>query len=381
MIKILFICNEYPPAKHGGIGVFIKNISEQLVSLYGFECIVVGYYPNLRENQEEIENGVNVIRLKEIAFSWMPFNQLIEPIINRLRLNIFVNKLVTVNKIDIVEAYDWSGPVLIRPRCNYVVRLHGSNSAHSKYENKKISKFLYFFENRTISSADIIVSVSKHISLITHKAFAAINHKEYLIYNYVNTNLFKVMPEVERGKKSILFVGKFHERKGVFELFHILNYLFMFDSEYVFTFVGNHSYENKMELLSIIERKHRTNITFINAVPQDQLPVLYNQSTIMIMPSRAEAFGLTAIEAMACGSVVVMTTKATGPELINDGIDGLLIDSFNYESSALKIHKLLNNPIELNEMSSKAIEKIKLKFSNDVIIEQNYQNYKSMINR
>jgi len=56
-----------------------------------------------------------------------------------------------------------------------------------------------------------------------------------------------------------------------------------------------------------------------------------------------EAFGLTCAEAMACGRPVVATSLASGPELVEDGISGLLADPRDPAELASKICTLLED--------------------------------------
>ena len=55
-----------------------------------------------------------------------------------------------------------------------------------------------------------------------------------------------------------------------------------------------------------------------------QLPALYNQALAMVTPSFYEGFGLTALEAMACGTAPIVSCVASLPEIVGDV--GLLID-------------------------------------------------------
>ena len=61
-MKICFICNEYPPATYGGIGVFTKMLGEALVAL-GHDICTIGLYYDLEQICEEEEHGVTIYRL------------------------------------------------------------------------------------------------------------------------------------------------------------------------------------------------------------------------------------------------------------------------------------------------------------------------------
>ena len=77
--------------------------------------------------------------------------------------------------------------------------------------------------------------------------------------------------------------------------------------------------------------------------PQEELPQWYSQMDIVIMPSRSEGFGLTAIEAMAHGCVMVASDVGGLPEVVRDGVCGLLHRTEDITDMAAKICALISN--------------------------------------
>lgn len=70
----------------------------------------------------------------------------------------------------------------------------------------------------------------------------------------------------------------------------------------------------------------------------------YNASSVFVLPSRYEGFGLVLIEAMACGIPVVSFNCENGPRsIISDGIDGFLIPPFDVDAFAEKMILLMND--------------------------------------
>lgn len=84
-------------------------------------------------------------------------------------------------------------------------------------------------------------------------------------------------------------------------------------------------------------------IAWVGRQPQEELAQWYGQMDIVLMPSRSEGFGLTAIEAMANGCVVVASEVGGLPEVVRDGVCGLLHRTENVQDMAEMVCKLLSD--------------------------------------
>jgi len=91
--------------------------------------------------------------------------------------------------------------------------------------------------------------------------------------------------------------------------------------------------------LGVTERVH-----FLGAQPQERLPAYYAAADVVAAPSHYESFGLAALEALACGAVVV-ASRAGGLALtIEDGRSGLLAPPDDHRALAEQILRVLENP-------------------------------------
>jgi glycosyltransferase involved in cell wall biosynthesis len=80
-------------------------------------------------------------------------------------------------------------------------------------------------------------------------------------------------------------------------------------------------------------------LELIPYVAQQALPALYRGARLLAMPSLSEGFGLPALEAMACGTPVVVGTTSAMPEVVGDA--GLLVNPENTDAIADAILRLL----------------------------------------
>ena len=96
-------------------------------------------------------------------------------------------------------------------------------------------------------------------------------------------------------------------------------------------------------------------ITWTGRKDQNQLQAYYDKIHILLMPSRSEGFGLTAIEGMARGCIVVASNTGGLSEVVKDKEVGLLHEKENIEDIAKTINRLIETPLLLKQLSENAI--------------------------
>lgn len=100
-------------------------------------------------------------------------------------------------------------------------------------------------------------------------------------------------------------------------------------------------------------------ITWVGRQPQEELNRWYGQMDIVLMPSRSEGFGLTAIEAMANGCVMVASNVGGLPEVVRDGVCGLLHRTEDVHDMAEKICMLLDDAALYDRLRTQALSEVK----------------------
>ena len=125
--------------------------------------------------------------------------------------------------------------------------------------------------------------------------------------------------------------------------------------------VGDGTLKSEMEYEA--EKLHLTEVaSFVGRQEQSTLQDFYDKMDILLMPSRSEGFGLTAIEGMARGCVIVASNTGGLPEVVKDGEVGLLHQSESIDDLAEKIGMLVGDADLLERMRSCALKYVE-KFS------------------
>jgi glycosyltransferase involved in cell wall biosynthesis len=82
-------------------------------------------------------------------------------------------------------------------------------------------------------------------------------------------------------------------------------------------------------------------VVFTGYLPDEELVVLLNLATVLVLPSLIEGFGLPAVEAAACGCPVIATTASPLPSLLSEG--GIFINPANQEELNAALNRILES--------------------------------------
>ena len=206
-MRVCFVCCEYPPAKHGGIGSVTQVLGRALVSA-GHEVRVVGVYSSLEGLPATDEDGgVQIWRLPVPGgrFGW-----------TRARRLLFdtVAKWANRGEIDVVEVPDWEGYAAGWPalRAPVVVRLHGSSSYFAREMNARLDWPAWCLEAASFHRADHCCSTSAYTAARTQKIFGPRRRPVDVLFNPVE---FEPAPAQPRNPNRVVFAGTLTPKKGV----------------------------------------------------------------------------------------------------------------------------------------------------------------------
>lgn len=176
------------------------------------------------------------------------------------------------------------------------------------YVDKNIFRkiLIYTVEYIAYRTADISSVTSKQQTEYIKRKYKPKNI--HTLRNGIDIKLFKPIKKKGSSNKSaetkLLFIGRLHKEKNIVNLIKALRNL-----EYIsIKIIGGGPLKNKIKQLS---QTCNINATFINKIPNSQLPKIYNEADIYIQPSLYEGNPKTILEAMACG-LPVIASQTTG---------------------------------------------------------------------
>jgi glycogen synthase len=394
-LNILYLCDEYPPCKHGGIGSVTQILARELVNK-GHNVTVCGFYPYYRTAFPfEDDNGVMVYRrfYGNSLLLKLSRNDYLGRIINiKASFNSyigFLNELITRNKIDIVEIPDfnevfrYSGPLFLAfpdfgiPK---VIKIHGSHTSIKHATNSlPIGKNLFEKEKFHIHNAAGILSVSKFAMRVTKEIF---NYEKdiTIIHNGISISNSLIYKE-NLNNHDVIYAGSLSKQKGVLSLilaWHKVIEIVPSARLYLYGKGGGKMIESINRMIS---GKARESIILKGFVNKMLLPEIYSSACCAIFPSYVESFSMAPMESMLVGCPTIYTKRTSGEELISNGINGLLIDPDNIEEIADAIIKMLSNRPFAIKMGRDGACHIKEEFNISAIADKHLSFYGSIIHK
>jgi N-acetyl-alpha-D-glucosaminyl L-malate synthase BshA len=112
---------------------------------------------------------------------------------------------------------------------------------------------------------------------------------------------------------------------------------------------------------------------------QERVSNLLGLADLFLMPSQLESFGLAALEAMACKVPSIATRVGGVPELIEDGVTGLLFPVGDVDAMAAGALSLLNDTARLNAMREAARKDAKKRFCANLVVPQYVRFYEQVL--
>lgn len=317
------------------------------------------------------ENSEHRWLLAEDHVTYYPYHRSLFQIFSAMRA---VRKEIGRVRPDVVYCHStWAGlfarfPFFFFPkRCRVLYNAHGWAFLRDTAEWKR--KVYALAERLLLLRTDAVINVSRY------EYEAAIRYhlpmeKQCVIYSGISREKAAADDSscFPKDKINLLFVGRFDPPKGVDLLLEAFSRCARSDIH--LTLIG----DNVIGGLSVL-KENSDCVTFLGWVPHDRVGNYYAACDAVIMPSRWEAFGLVAAEAMKYGKPVLASDRGALPELVQDGVNGYVF-SLEEPDALVELLNRLDRK-ELPQMGRAAEKEFLEKYQMERMVKETVRLYKN----
>lgn len=382
-MHIAFLTSEYPHEKikfAAGIGTSIKNLVTELLN----EKIQVSVFVYGQQTDEIIiENGIKIHLIKSrkyTFFTWFFY---------RKHIQNYLNQFVVSDKIDIIEAPDWTGiTAFMRLKAPLIIRFHGSDAYFCHLEKRKQKLKNFIFEKLAINKAVAFIAPTNYAGNVSKYIFRIKNKPIQTIHYGLSLTQFENELPLHFEKGMILYIGTIIRKKGVLELPSILKKVVLEYPDAHLIMIGNDSFDIQTQststwqlLLNDLDENLKNKIKFIGKVPYKEVQEYIKKANVCVFPTFAETLGMVTIESMAMQKPVVNSNIGWSLELIEDQVSGYLVHPQNHNLFAERIIQIIKDDNLYNFIGKNARERVEKKFDIKRTVMQNIDFYNNLIKK
>ena len=245
-----------------------------------------------------------------------------------------------------------------------ITTLHGTDITLVGQESS-----FYAITRFSIEQSDAVTAVSSFLRDETYRAFGCVSCDVRVIPNFVNLEEYRPAPGARTealapaDHKVITHISNFREVKRVKDVVRVFARIRR-AMPATLLMVGDGpdrpDAEKEAEELGVTG-----DVRFLGRF--DSVETLLQATDLFLLPSQTESFGLAALEAMACGAPVVASRAGGLPEVVDDGVNGILEPVGSVEAMSRRAVELLRDPARYRAMREAAIAKAQ-EFSADRIV-------------
>jgi starch synthase len=386
-MRVAVISKEYPPEVYGGAGVHVEFLVRELRKLIDVDVHCFGAPRN--------QPSVHAYRTpSELAGA----NTALQT------LGVDLQIAAAVGAADLLHSHTWyanlagvlGGQLHAVP---HVLSAHSLEPARP-WKAEQLGggyRISSWAEQQAYASASAIIAVSHGMRAEILAAYPFVDPaRVQVIHNGIDTGLYAPGAPtgvaarfgIDPGRPSVIFVGRITRQKG---LAHLLAAAADFDPsiQLILCAGAPDTAEIAAEIASAVERlaARRSGVIWIrDMLPRPEVVELLGASTVFVCPSIYEPLGIVNLEAMACETAVVASAVGGIPEVVENGITGLLVpysaeDADAFESGlAVAVNELCRDPDRAARMGRLGRVRAVTQFGWDAIAQRTVDLYRSVLN-
>jgi glycosyltransferase involved in cell wall biosynthesis len=223
--------------------------------------------------------------------------------------------------------------------------------------------YLTTMTRRTARRADAVIAISRSTADDLQRLWGIPQARIHLAYPGVDAEFRPLSAsdvEAFRAAKGlpsryVLFVGTLEPRKNVTRLVEAFAVLKQQGLPHKLVLAGGKGWMYEPIFAAVENLGLQGDVIFPGFVSRQELPLWYNGAALFAYPSLYEGFGLGPLEAMACGTPVVVSNRASLPEVVGDA--GIQVDAEDAAGLAEAMASVLTSPSRAAQMRERGMER------------------------
>lgn len=375
MMKILVLCHEYPPVGGGG-GRVAQDLCQGFVHQGHEVKLVTAHYGDLSFNEHD--NGVEIIRVRsrrKLAYK-AGLGAMAGYVWSAFWKGLQVAREWKPDVIHVHFAVPAGAAAWLLSKVSgipYVLTAHlGDVPGGTPEKTGGWFKWVMPFTHPIWRSANKVIAVSEYTKGLAAKRYPV---SVQVIPNGVDTTLLNPEPIQLNQPPQIVFAGRFVPQKNPLQIIDSLSAVK--DLHWNAVLIGDGQMRPEIEA-AIAQHGLQERVRITGWVKPEEVIELYRQSDILFMPSRSEGLPVTGVQAMSMGLALLLSRAGGNPELIEQGVNGFLVEQDQPARYAEILRLLIEDPSLLlkTRLASRAAA---LKFDLDGIINAYLDVFRSVI--
>lgn len=306
--------------------------------------------------------GACKVELESMA---IPYWELANYGSRKIRTLLALRKIIIENNIDVIHTHNPSPHfygclVGLFCRVPIIHTKHGRNYPKNKFLVLKNYVFSYFTD-KIVCVSDDAMSVALDIEKVpARKVQTILNGIDIDKYSNIRSKDSLSLIDVNREIISIGIVARLSAEKDHATLLHALSLVVKEYSNVKLIIVGDGPLRSELEKLAI-DLDVMAYCSFLGN--RDDIPQLLSQIDLFVLSSITEGVSLTLLEAMAASLPIVCTDVGGNSEVVEDGVNGIIVPSREPALLAKALLELIRHPERRLQMGKAGFKRVKSVFS------------------
>lgn len=334
-MKVLIFRTCSVPININSYNVQEIGLAKSLVN-NGNECGIIFYTNAKKSSIESLEYNGKVIKIY-----WMKG-------INFLHHGLYNLKSILniVEDYDIVQCSDYNQIMtykMLKYSTKPVVIYHGPYKNNFNWKTNILEwTFDLIFLKKMLNIQPTIICKSKLAeNTLKEKGFK--NLTTIPVGLDISRFLEKKDDKISLKRSTLLYVGQISKRRSIDFLLDLEKYLHNQKIDCELLLIGNGNQKYLKHILKRIEEENlQSDVKWIKKMSQDELCKYYNSSSVFLLPSNYEIFGMVLLEANYFNLPIISTLNGGSISIINDDKDGYIIEDLSLNEWANKVELLLS---------------------------------------